>query len=257
MKPMPNLMETELESFGAVDDRGLHLEAALRHRRVHDLRPLHVGVPGARDGQAARPARDRAEGRRGDGRDRRSRRVAAGRRRPRHHGHRRQRVRAHHVRGAVGVHDAARRATRSARSTSRSSTRSSTCAATSRSWRATSPPSSATRTARWRTPANVYGMNQGERGDWADALEGVEIVEAGGAVRPRVPLLRRLRGQLRRPQQEDEPRASPSCCSARASTSRSSARASCATATRPAARATSTSSRCSRCRTSRRSTAWA
>src|SRR6476660_565596 len=27
--------------------------------------------------------------------------------------------------------------------------------------------------------ANVYGMNQGERGDWAEALEGVDIVEAG------------------------------------------------------------------------------
>ena len=55
MKPMPNLMETELETFGAVEDRGLHLEAAVRHRRVHGLRPLHVGVPGARDRQAARP----------------------------------------------------------------------------------------------------------------------------------------------------------------------------------------------------------
>ena len=105
--------------------------------------------------------------------------------------------------------------------------------------------------------ANVYGMNQGERGDWAASLEGVEIVEAGGAVRPRVPLLRRLRGQLRRPQQEDEPRAREAAAAGRASTSRSSGRASCATATRPAARATSTSSRCSRCRTSRRSTAWA
>jgi Fe-S oxidoreductase len=28
---------------------------------------------------------------------------------------------------------------------------------------------------------NVYGMNQGERGDWAETLEGVEIVEPGGA----------------------------------------------------------------------------
>jgi Fe-S oxidoreductase/nitrate reductase gamma subunit len=28
---------------------------------------------------------------------------------------------------------------------------------------------------------NVYGMNQGERGDWADSLEGVEIVEPGGS----------------------------------------------------------------------------
>ncbi len=29
--------------------------------------------------------------------------------------------------------------------------------------------------------ANAYGMNQGERGDWAASMEGVDIVEAGGA----------------------------------------------------------------------------
>jgi Fe-S oxidoreductase/nitrate reductase gamma subunit len=29
--------------------------------------------------------------------------------------------------------------------------------------------------------ANAYGMNQGDRGDWADSIEGVEIVESGGA----------------------------------------------------------------------------
>src|SRR4051812_10049471 len=29
---------------------------------------------------------------------------------------------------------------------------------------------------------NAYGLNQGERGDWADQLEGVEIVEAGSAL---------------------------------------------------------------------------
>ena len=32
MRPMPNLMETELETFGAVGGRGLHVEAAARHR---------------------------------------------------------------------------------------------------------------------------------------------------------------------------------------------------------------------------------
>ena len=104
MKPMPNLMETELEVFGAVDRRGVHLEAALRHRRLHDLRAVHVGVSGPRHREAARPPRDRAEGRRGDGRDRRSRGVTARRRRPRHHDRRQLDVRAHHVRGAVGVH---------------------------------------------------------------------------------------------------------------------------------------------------------
>jgi Fe-S oxidoreductase/nitrate reductase gamma subunit len=29
--------------------------------------------------------------------------------------------------------------------------------------------------------ANAYGLNQGDRGSWADSLEGVDIVEAGGA----------------------------------------------------------------------------
>ena len=46
------------------------MEAAARHRRLHDVRALHSGVPGPRDRQAARPTRDRAEDRRGHGRDR-------------------------------------------------------------------------------------------------------------------------------------------------------------------------------------------
>ena len=55
--------------------RGLHLEAAARHRRLHHVRPLHVGVPGPRHRQAARPPRDRAEDRRGHGRHRARRRC--------------------------------------------------------------------------------------------------------------------------------------------------------------------------------------
>ena len=43
--------------------RGLHVEAAARHRRLHDVRPLHERVPGPRHRQAARPARDRAQDR--------------------------------------------------------------------------------------------------------------------------------------------------------------------------------------------------
>jgi len=31
---------------------------------------------------------------------------------------------------------------------------------------------------------NAYGLNQGERGDWADQLEGVDIVEAGSPLDP-------------------------------------------------------------------------
>ena len=177
-----------------VDGRGLHLEAAVRHRRVHDLRPLHVGVPGARHRQAARPARDRAEGRRGDGGHRRSAGVAAGRRRPRHHDRRRLGVRAHHVRGAVGVHVVQGVRRDLPGRTSRSSTRSSTCAATCRSWRATSRPSSATRTASMENSSNVYGMNQGERGDWAGDARGRRRSSSRlRAVRPRVPVLGRLR----------------------------------------------------------------
>ena len=134
-----------------LDHRGLHLEAAVRHRRLHGVRPLHLGLPGPRHRQAARPARDRAEGRRGDGRDRRPARLAAGGRR-RDITHRRQLgVRRGSPPRSSGPAPPARRATRSARSTSRSSTRSSTCVATCRSWRATSRSSSATRTARWRT----------------------------------------------------------------------------------------------------------
>ena len=55
--------------------RGLHLEAAARHRRLHDVRPLHGGLPGPRHRQAARPPRDRAQDRRGHGRHRARRRC--------------------------------------------------------------------------------------------------------------------------------------------------------------------------------------
>ena len=258
MKPMPNLMETELETFGAVDGRGLHLEAALRHRRVHDLRALHVGVPGARHRQAARPARDRAEGRRGDGRDRRSRRCR-------------------------------RRSASTA--TSRSTADSVFERITSEELWACTIVQGVRRDlpGEHRDPRQdprhaplplAHGERLPRRARQHVPLDG-ELVERlrhepGRAGRlGRVARGRRDRrrpaapfdheylywvgcaGIVRRPQQEDEPRASPSCCSAPASTSRSSARASCAPATRPAARATSTSSRCSRCRTSRRSTAWA
>ena len=38
-----------------VGRRGLHVEATARHRRLHDVRPLHERVPGTRHRQAARP----------------------------------------------------------------------------------------------------------------------------------------------------------------------------------------------------------
>ena len=134
MKPMPNLTETVARDVRRVGRRGLHVEAAARHRRLHDVRPLHQRVPGPRHRQAARPPRDRAQDRRGHGRDRQpqglSRRRSASTTRSRSSAN--SRVRADHRRGDLGVHQSARRATRSARSTSRSSTRSSTCAATCR-----------------------------------------------------------------------------------------------------------------------------
>ena len=190
-----------------VDDRGLHLEAALRHRRVHDLRALHVGVPGARHRQAARPARDRAEGRRGDGRHRRPGRC---------------RRRSASTRDITITADSVFE-----RITSEELWACTSCKACDEicpvnieildkildmrrylSLMESDFPAELGNTYRsMENSSNVYGMNQGERGDWAAELEGVEIVDAGsGAARPRVPLLGRVRGLVRRPQQEDEPR---------------------------------------------------
>ena len=255
MKPMPNLMETELETFGAVDGRGLHLEAALRHRRVHDLRPLHVGVPGARDRQAARPARDRAEGRRGDGRHRRS---PVSRRRsaptPRSRITADIAVRADHVRRAVGVHDlqGVRRDLPGQHRDPRQDPR-----------HAPLPLAHGERLpgrARQHVPLDGEHRQRlrhepgrarrlGRRASRASrsstpAATSTTSTSTGSAARARSTTATRRRAARSR-----------SCCSGRTSTSRSSARASCAPATPPAARATSTSSRCSRCRTSRRSTA--
>jgi nitrate reductase gamma subunit len=102
MKPMPNLMETELDTFGAstIED--------FTWKQLFDTDActvaLHVGVPRARDRQAARPARDRAEGRRGHDRDRQPGGVAARGHVARHHHRRRLRLRADHLRGAVELH---------------------------------------------------------------------------------------------------------------------------------------------------------
>ena len=133
MKPMPNLMETELESFGAatIEDftwkQLLDTDACTVCGRCTSVCPanltgkpldpreivLKVGhvmaatTPGGPDLAGGRP------GRRADGVGQLG-------------------VRAHHAGGDCGRARRARRATRSARSTSRSSTRSSTCGATCR-----------------------------------------------------------------------------------------------------------------------------
>ena len=68
MKAMPNLDRDVARDVRRIGGRGLHVEAAARHRRLHDVRPVHQRVPRPRHGQAAGPARDRVEDRRGHGR---------------------------------------------------------------------------------------------------------------------------------------------------------------------------------------------
>ncbi len=53
--------------------------------------------------------------------------------------------------------------------------------------------------------SNPWGMNQGERADWAKDFDDVEIVDPGEPLAGRVPLLGRLRRQLRRQEQEGHP----------------------------------------------------
>ena len=105
MREMPNLMEaTDIETVGAARVGGVHLEAVARHRRLHDVRPMHVGVPGQPHRQAARPPRDRPQARRGGGCQRLAGGVAAGGRRCRDHGVVGLGVRADHGCRAVGLH---------------------------------------------------------------------------------------------------------------------------------------------------------
>ena len=53
MRPMPNLRGDGGRRLRRLDHRGLHLEAAARPRRLHDVRSLHERVPQPRDRQAA------------------------------------------------------------------------------------------------------------------------------------------------------------------------------------------------------------
>jgi heterodisulfide reductase subunit C/nitrate reductase gamma subunit len=77
--------------------------------------------------------------------------------------------------------------------------------------------------------SNAYGMNQGERGDWAASIEGVEIIEPGSPLNHEYLYFVGCAGSF-----DDRNK----------KTSRALSKL-------------STSSRCSRCRTSRRSTRWA
>ena len=70
MKPMPNLMETELETFGAATVEDFTWKQLLDTDACTMCGRCTVGVPGPRHRQAARPPRDRAQDRRGHGRAR-------------------------------------------------------------------------------------------------------------------------------------------------------------------------------------------
>ena len=132
MKPMPNLMETELESFGASTVEDFTWKQLLDTDACTMCGRCTARLPGPRHRQAARPPRDRAQDRRGHGRHRHAAGVAADRHRPRDHRRRPTRCSSASPPRRSGPARRARRATRSARSTSRSSTRSSTCGATCR-----------------------------------------------------------------------------------------------------------------------------
>ena len=190
-----------------VNHRGLHVEAAARHRRLHHVRPLHARVPRARHGQAARPARDRAQGRRGHGGHRQPRRsarpigtdpeITVGAN---------WRVRADHARRGVGLHhvQGVRRDLPGQHRDPRQDPRH---AALPVAHGVQLPHRARHRVPRrWRTRAIRGALAQGERADWANDLEGIDDHRRHVTARGRVPLLGRLRRQLRRQEQEGHAR---------------------------------------------------
>ena len=104
---------------------------------------------------------------------------------------------------------------------------------------------------------NPWGMSQSDRAAWSNKLDGIDIVDGSGPFDHEYLYWVGCAGSLRRQEPEGHPGHGQADAAGRRSTSPSSARPRTAPATRPAAPATSTSSRCSPCRTSRRSTAWA
>ncbi len=256
MKAMPNLMETEMESFGASRRRGLHLEAAARHRRLHDVRPLHRSVPGARHRQAARSPRDRAEDRRGHGRHRRPRGVPPDRRRRRDHRLGRLGVRAHHLRGGLGLHhlQGVRRELPGQHRDPRQDPRHAPLPVADgvrlpdRARRRV-PRHGELRQPVGHVPDRAGRLGQGPRRHRRSSTAATHSPPSTctGSAAPARSTTRTRRSPSRW----------PSCCSVPTSASPSWARRRTAPATPPDAPATSTSSRCWRCRTSRRSTRWA
>ena len=252
MREMPNLMETELETFGAstVEDftwkQLFDTDACTICGRCTSVCPAHA------TGKPLDP-RDRAEDRRGDDRDRLAGDVAAGRHRRRDHRHRRQPVRAHHVRGAVGLHhvQGVRRDLPGEHRDPRQDPR-----------HAPVPLAHGERlpgVARQRVPVDGELRERlrhepGRAGRLGRRHRRRRDRRPRRRPRPRVPLLGRLRGLVRRPQQEDEPRGGEAAAAGEHRLRDPRPERALHRRLRPGARATSTSSRCSRCRTSRRST---
>jgi nitrate reductase gamma subunit len=103
MRAMPNLMEAEdIEANRGERCHRPHLEADLRHRRLHRMRPLHVGLSGEHHRQAPRPSGDGAQVRGGGGITSRSGRTGL-----EHGGSRGRRVpvRSDQARRGVRLHD--------------------------------------------------------------------------------------------------------------------------------------------------------
>ena len=256
MKPMPNLMETELESFGAstVEDftwkQLLDTDACTMCGRCTSVCPAHAtGKPLDPREIVLKTGEVMAAHRRPDG-------VAPHRGRRRDHGRRRLGVRAHHARGGVGLHlvQGVRRDLPGQHRDPRQDPR-----------HAALPVADGVELpdrAGQRLPVDgelgqPVGHEPGRAGRLGRQARRHRDRRRVRSARRRVPLLGRAAPARSTTRTRRSPRRWPSCCSAPASTSPSSARRRCAPATRPAARATSTSSRCSPCRTSRRSTAWA
>ena len=77
MRAMPNLLEADdIDTHRGLVGLRSHLEADLRHRCLHHLWAMHLGLPGQHHRQAPRSERDRPQDRRGGCRGRRSQPAA-------------------------------------------------------------------------------------------------------------------------------------------------------------------------------------
>ncbi len=103
---------------------------------------------------------------------------------------------------------------------------------------------------------NPWGMSQNDRADWADKIEGIEILDGTSPLEADYLYWVGCAGSFD-DKNKKVTQAMAQLMQRAGCPSPSSARRRCAPATPPGGRATSTSSRCWPCRTSRPSTAWA